>query len=221
MNLVILYIYSRSAHVYGLFCICLYIISIVHLNIIQQQATCVTNFGVIWLDPHNFLLWSHGRLLSMKSLVRVLPAAAYTFNMVPIYDPGGPNPHGRVWGPFPVPVRDFTPRSHYPRAAGLPKPDSDPAPDSLGIGLSPNSSQKYTVLYLELIRALLDPFQASHTIIGTSDSFRLPRTHSELPWLGLSLGMLHKVHGPVPWTNPFTIRSFSGVPHYYWDVGLL
>ena len=35
-------------------------------------------------------------LLSMKSLVRVLPAAAYTFNMVPIYDPGGPNPHGRV-----------------------------------------------------------------------------------------------------------------------------
>ena len=65
--------------------------------------------------------------------------------------------------------------------AGLPKPDSDPAPDSLGIGLSPNSSQKYTVLYLELIRSLLDPFQGSHTIIGTSDSFRLPLTHSELP----------------------------------------
>ena len=117
----------------------------------------------------------------MKSLVRVLPAAAYTFNMVPIYDPGGPNPHGRVWGPFPVPVRDFTPRSHYPREAGLPKPDSNPAPDSLGIGLSPNSSQKYTVLYLKLIRSLLDPFQVSHTIIGTSDSFRLPLTHSELP----------------------------------------
>ena len=83
----------------------------------------VTNLGVIWLDSHNFLLWSHGRLLSMKSLVRVLPAAAYTFNMVPIYDPGGPNPHGRVWETFPVPVRDFTPRSHYPREAGLPKPD--------------------------------------------------------------------------------------------------
>ena len=33
---------------------------------------------------------------TMKSLVRVLPAAAYTFNTVPIYDPGGPNPHGRV-----------------------------------------------------------------------------------------------------------------------------
>ena len=189
--------------------------------VVYVKGSCVTNLGLIWLDPHNFLLWSHGRLLSMKSLVRVLPAAAYTFNMVPIYDPGGPNPHGRVWRPFPVPVRDFTLRSHYPREAGLPKPDSDPAPDSLGIGLSPNSSQKYTVLYLELIRSLLDPFQGSHTIIGTSDSFRLPLTHSELPWLGLSLGMFHKVHGPVPWTNPCTIRSFSGVPHYYWDVGLL
>ena len=47
--------------------------------------------------------------------------------------------------------------------------------------LSPNSSQKYTVLFLEPIRSLLDPFQGSHTIIGTSDSFRLPLTHSELP----------------------------------------
>ena len=63
--------------------------------------------------------------------------------------------------------------------AGLPKPDSDPAPDSLGIGLSPNSSPKYTVLFLEPIRSLLDPFQGSHTIIGTSDSLRLPLTHSE------------------------------------------
>ena len=88
-----------------------------------SRAPIVTNLGVIWLDSHNFLLWPHGRLLSMKSLVRVLPAAAYTFNMVPIYDPGGPNPHGRVWETFPVPVRDFTPRSHYPREAGLPKPD--------------------------------------------------------------------------------------------------
>ena len=85
----------------------------------------------------------------MKSLVRVLPAAAYTFNTVPICDPGGPNPHGLVWETFPAPVRDFTPRLHYSREtgfpkpdseAGLPKPDSDPAPDSLGIGLSPNSS---------------------------------------------------------------------------------
>ena len=59
----------------------------------------------------------------MKSLVRVLPAAAYTFTMVPIYDPSGPNPHGRVGEAFPVPVRDFTSRSHYPGEAGLPEPD--------------------------------------------------------------------------------------------------
>ena len=60
------------------------------------SSTCVTNLGVIWLDPHNFLVRSHGQLLSMTSLVRVLPVSAYTSNMVPIYDPGGPNPHGRV-----------------------------------------------------------------------------------------------------------------------------
>ena len=114
----------------------------------------------------------------MKSLDRVLPAAAYTFNMVPIYDPGGPNPHGRVWETFPVPVRDFTPRSHYPREAGLPKPDFRSRTlirrrthSELGyLPIRPHQpSQKYTVLFLEPIRSLLDPFQGSHTIIGTSD----------------------------------------------------
>ena len=44
---------------------------------------CVTNLGVIWLDPHNFLIRSHGQLLSMTSLVWVLPASTYTSNMVP------------------------------------------------------------------------------------------------------------------------------------------
>ena len=43
------------------------------------------------------------------------------------------------------------------------------------------------------------------------------RTHSELGYLPIRL----QIHSPIPWTNPFTIRSFSGVPHYYWDVGLL
>ena len=146
----------------------------------------VTNLGVIWLDSHNFLLWSHGRLLSMKSLVRVLPAAAYTFNMVPIYDPGGPNPHGRVWETFPVPVRDFTPRSHYSREAGLPKPDFRSRTlirrrTHSELGYLPIRLKSTTVLFLEPIRSLLDPFQGSHTLIGTSDSFRLPLTHSELP----------------------------------------
>ena len=87
------------------------------------------------------------------------------------------------------------------------------------LGYLPICPQKYTVLYLELIRSLLDPFQVSHTIIGTSDSFRLPRTHSGLPGLGLSPEILPKVHGRVPWVNPFTIRPFPVIPHYYWDVG--
>ena len=87
------------------------------------------------------------------------------------------------------------------------------------LGYLPICPQKYTVLYLELIRSLLDPFQVSHTIIGTSDSFSLPRTHSGLPGLGLSPEILPKVHGRVPWVNPFTIRPFPVIPHYYWDVG--
>ena len=59
--------------------------------------------------------------------------------------------------------------------------------DSLGftrnypdLGYHPECSKKYTVLYLELIRALLNPFQMSHTIIETSDSFRLPRNYPDL-----------------------------------------
>ena len=141
----------------------------------------VTNLGVIWLDSHNFLLWSHGRLLSMTSLVRVLPAAAYTFNTVPIWSGWSKPTRSGLrdlscsgWGLYSQITLSFRSRTSE---AGLPKPDSDPAPDSLGIGLSPNSSQKYTVLFLEPIRSLLDPFQGSHTIIGTSDSFRLPLTH--------------------------------------------
>ena len=80
-------------------------------------------------------------------------------------------------------------------------------------------TQKYTVVYPGPIRSLLGPFQVSHTIIGTSDSLGLPRTHSELPGLGLSPEILPKVHGHVPWANPFTIRPFPVIPHYYWDVG--
>ena len=41
----------------------------------------------------------------------------------------------------------------------------------------PNYTQKYTVVYLEPIRSLLDPFQVSHTIIGTSDSLGLTRNY--------------------------------------------
>ena len=36
------------------------------------------------------------------------------------------------------------------------------------LGYHSECSTKYTVLYLGLIRSLLDPFRVSHTIIGTS-----------------------------------------------------
>ena len=190
-----------------------------------------------------------------------------------IYGPGDPNPPGRVLWSLPVTVSDFAPRSHHTGEAGLPKPDSGPAPDSLGLGLSPEIhpkahgrvpwtnpftirpflgvphyywdagltrthsdslgltrthselgylqkyTQKHTVVYLWPIRSLLYPFHVSHTIIGTSDSLGLPRTHSELPGLGLSPEIHPNVHGRVPWANPFTIRPFPDIPHYYGDVG--
>ena len=99
-------------------------------------------------------------------------------------------------------------------------------PDSLGLtrthselGYLLKYTQKYTVVCLGPNRSLLDPFQVSHTIIGTSDSLGLPRTHSELPGLGLSPEIHPQVHGRVPWANPFTIRPFPDIPHYYGDVG--
>ena len=87
------------------------------------------------------------------------------------------------------------------------------------LGYLPNYTQKYTVVHLEPIRSLLYPFQVSHTIIGTSDSLGLPRTHSDSLGIGLSPKLHSKVHGHVPWVNPFTIRPFPVIPHYYWDVG--
>ena len=50
--------------------------------------------------------------------------------------PSGPNPHGRFLWSCPITVSAFILRSHNNWGAGLPKPDSGPAPDSLGIGLS-------------------------------------------------------------------------------------
>ena len=60
----------------------------------------------------------------------------------------------------------------------LPKPDFRSRTHS---ELGSQFVSKYTVPLLEPIRSLLDPFRVPHTIIGTSDSSRLPRTHSELP----------------------------------------
>ena len=165
----------------------------------------------------------------MKSLVRALPAAAYTFNTVPIWDPGGLNSHGRVWETFPVPVRDFTPRLYYFRETRFPKPDSEagfrsrtPKPDSLEIGLSPNSSPNTRSYSLNQSVHYQILFGCPTLLLGrrtspklTSEAGLRGRTHSELGYLPIRL----KIHGSIPWTNPFTIGSFSGVPHYYWDVG--
>ena len=194
-------------------------------------SVCMCNElrGVIWPDSHNFLLWSHGRLLSMKSLVRVLPAAAYTFNTVPICDPGGPNPHGLVWETFPTPVRDFTPRLYYFRETGFPKPDfrsrtlvrrrTHSELDYLPIRLQTHGPIPWTNPFT------IRPFSGvSHYYWGVGlllNSLPKPdfrsRTHLEFSYLPIRL----QIHGPIPWTNPFTIIPFSGVSHYYWDVGLL
>ena len=99
-----------------------------------------------------------------------------------------------------------------------------PKPDSLEIGLSPNSSQNTRSYSLNqsvhyLIFSGVPHYYWDVGLLLSSlpkPDFR-GRTHSELGYLPIRL----KLHGPIPWTNPFTIRSFSGVPHYYWDVGLL
>ena len=75
--------------------------------------------------------------------------------------------------------------------------------------------QTHTVGFEGLFLSRLGTLLSDPTILGKPD-FR-SRTHSELGYLPILL----KVHGPIPWTNPFTIRPFPGVSHYYWDVGLL
>ena len=53
--------------------------------------------------------------------------------------------------------------------AGRPEPDSGPGPDLPAVWISPQTHQKYTVVYSELIRSLLATSYASLTIIVTSD----------------------------------------------------
>ena len=53
--------------------------------------------------------------------------------------------------------------------AGRPEPDSGPGPDLPAVWISPQTHQKYTVVYSELIRSLLATSYASLAIIGASD----------------------------------------------------
>ena len=73
---------------------------------------------------------------------------------------------------------DYTILGKLDSRSRTPKPDSE-------AGLTRNWAisqfvSKYTVLFLEPIRSLLDPFRVPHTIVGTSDSSRLPRNHPNL-----------------------------------------
>ena len=91
-------------------------------------------------------------------------------------------------------------------------------------------TQKYTVVYLGPIRSLLDPFQVSHTIIGTPDSLGLTRTHSELGYLLKYTQKYTVVHlGPIrslldPFQVSHTIIGTSdslGLTRNYPDLGYL
>ena len=110
----------------------------------------------------------------MKSLVRVLPAAAYTFNTVPICDPVAQT--HTVWFERPFLLRSGTLLPDY---TILGKRDFRSRTSEAGLwsgaGLTRNWTisqfvSKHTVLFLEPIRSLLDPSRVSHTIIGASDS---------------------------------------------------
>ena len=93
-----------------------------------------------------------------------------------------------------------------------------PGPDSLGIWISSQTQQKYTVVHSGLIRSLLATSHTNPTGIGTSDS---GPAESEA---GLARNMdifsnPTKVHGRILWANPFTISHSSHKSQWYWDVG--
>ena len=116
------------------------------------------------------------------------------------------------------------------------KPDSgsrtlvrqSPGPDSLVIWISSQTQQKYTVVYPGLIRSLLATSHTNPTGIETSDGRsgyrgQYPPGPAE-SGAGLARNMdifsnPTKVHGRVPWANPFTISHFPHESHWYWDVG--
>ena len=88
--------------------------------------------------------------------------------------------HGPIPWTNPFTIRPFPGVSHYYWGRRTPLDSLWLTRNYPNLGYHSECSTKHTVLFLEPIRSLLDPFRVSHTIIGTSDSSRLPRTHSEI-----------------------------------------
>ena len=91
------------------------------------------------------------------------------FAQLHLWSPSCLNLHGQVLWSKPVTMDDSVLVSHYNWGAGRPEPDSGPGPDLPAVWISPQTHQKYTVVYSELIRSLLATSYASLAIIGASD----------------------------------------------------
>ena len=118
------------------------------------------------------------------------------------------------------PLKHTRSGSMVQNVAGRPEPDSGPGPDLPAVWISPQTHQKYTVVYSELIRSLLATSYASLTIIGTSDVRDQYLIRGRIcPPNGYLLKYNKKIHGHALRANPVTISHFLCVPHYYWGVG--
>ena len=73
-----------------------------------------------------------------------------------------------------------------------PEPDSGPGPDLPAVWISPQTHQKYTVVYSELIRSLLATSYASLAIIGASDVRGRCRSDIYASYMSPNLWRYHK-----------------------------
>ena len=152
-----------------------------------SRAPIVTNLGVLWPDLHEILnVTTRSTIIyettspdSAGNIIYILYGFKYTVRVIQTHTVGFCGPFRSrsvtlLLDPTTLGKPDFRSRTLVRR-----RTHSE-------LDYLPKYTQRYTVVYLRPIRSLLDPFQVSHTIIGTSDSLGLPRTHSELPGLGLS-----------------------------------
>ena len=105
--------------------------------------------------PHKILSIITRSCIIIKLLIRSLPATLYTFCTITFM--------------ISEPLKRTRSGSMVQTGAGRPEPDSGPGPDLPAVWISPQTHQKYTVVYSELIRSILATSYASLTIIGASD----------------------------------------------------